>query len=228
LIVHAANPQTRLTSLESAASECTASSASLSRSLGDILKAVSTVPDQERTPLLQGELPVLRELATLLATKHAPVVVFGDVSAGKSAFLNTVLGANVLPSSNGACTRAVCEIFYADKPCLFTFQTPSIGSRDVASWFLNNSGGVKRKVKDFKDGKEMAKYLADRAFHRVRIGWPAPILKVGPRFRALSPFRGAVFDRLARRAVRRSLICPAATSLRRSRPTSLTSSRITR
>ncbi|RDD39490.1 hypothetical protein TrispH2_008777 [Trichoplax sp. H2] len=94
---------------------------------------------------------------------ECPILVAGEVSAGKSSLINLILGQSVLPVGHLHTTTCICELRYSTNPCLKSFiwnasekklepheETPINGTSDLMTE-IQKVMHLTSKKKDSKD-----------------------------------------------------------------------------
>lgn len=93
----------------------------LRQTIGDLKQ--ENLPKQEYTPLEELEQQALALLEALYELQHGThrvnVAVVGGFSAGKSSFINSLLGSKVCPVGVGATTSSITTFYYGDKTQIF-------------------------------------------------------------------------------------------------------------
>ncbi|KAH3734362.1 hypothetical protein DPMN_040801 [Dreissena polymorpha] len=105
-----------------------------------------------------------------LLNKTCTIVVTGETSAGKSSFLNLLLGENVLPSSLLCSTRRTCEIHSipTGSPCYFVV-TMDDGSSKLHNEYYGNKENMIKDLEECVTSK-------DTSLRKVDIYWHVPLL----------------------------------------------------
>eukprot|EP01087_Luapelamoeba_hula_P018705 TRINITY_DN6070_c0_g1_i8.p1 TRINITY_DN6070_c0_g1~~TRINITY_DN6070_c0_g1_i8.p1 ORF type:complete len:795 (+),score=117.70 TRINITY_DN6070_c0_g1_i8:169-2385(+) len=109
-----------------------------------------------------------------------PILILGDVSAGKSLFINLLLQMKLLPTTSRHCTPTICEIEYSKSHSITLFPH---AQRDVP---LNKIELLDKSPKDCHAELSLhlnkAKIIGTTKtspYSRVVLRWDAPILKHG-------------------------------------------------
>ena len=100
--------------------------------------------------------------------------VTGEVGAGKSTFLNLLIGSKILPSSLLACTSVICLLRNSDRKGYSVMETGS--GQQADTWFDEDASPdqLHAKLQDIICKKD--RNLSNCC--QVDIHWPIPILKV--------------------------------------------------
>ncbi|KAL8613030.1 hypothetical protein ACOMHN_008799 [Nucella lapillus] len=143
----------------------------LSPTLEHALRTDSTESDKTATLVQQ-----IKRRRHSLMTSECSVIVAGETNAGKSTFLNILLGMDVLPTSIFSCTAAVCVLRYS--PATFRVR---IHSRDGKQLF--------REFKDAQSTKTWLKTMAAMEdedtrekgldINSIHVDLPAAVLQCG-------------------------------------------------
>lgn len=75
---------------------------------------------------------------------EAEVSVIATMSSGKSTLLNAILGKEVLPSKNEACTATICRIKDVDGLENFRLRAETIDGKVISDWKEINSDDIKK------------------------------------------------------------------------------------
>ncbi|KAI8517838.1 hypothetical protein Bbelb_038550 [Branchiostoma belcheri] len=59
---------------------------------------------------------ILTDVQTQLHNDECPILVAGEISSGKSTFLNLLLGEDILPVAHASSTSTICEVKYGETP----------------------------------------------------------------------------------------------------------------
>eukprot|EP01114_Cavostelium_apophysatum_P010958 TRINITY_DN25118_c0_g1_i1.p1 TRINITY_DN25118_c0_g1~~TRINITY_DN25118_c0_g1_i1.p1 ORF type:complete len:966 (-),score=151.27 TRINITY_DN25118_c0_g1_i1:98-2950(-) len=126
----------------------------------------------QNLPFVQNVFKILLpKIKKSLNDKEFCILVFGDSNSGKSTFINSVLGDDLLPMSGGNCTLEITEVKFGDTEKLSTFDKDSNKEKEVP---LKNN--LKETLKNLLDPKIRAN---GPTYARVRVEIPNPILKSG-------------------------------------------------
>ncbi len=102
--------------------------------------------------------------------------VYGEKRTGKSTLINTLIGAQVLPNSDGAaCTVIRTIVDYGEKPCLHVYKT-NFERPDYEEYFSVENAKIiltKHLSGKVEDRDEQAQNFVARVF------WPSEFLKQG-------------------------------------------------
>ncbi|XP_019646382.1 PREDICTED: uncharacterized protein LOC109486917, partial [Branchiostoma belcheri] len=129
-----------------------------------------------------------------LDKEECRLLVAGETSAGKSTFLNLLLGKEILPVALESSTSTVCEVKYgATEQAVVHLREPTDQGQRQISIPLDGPDHEERR-------KELKGYIhvegADRdslklpPAEKIEIFWPLPLLQV--RHRSLSCFQGGI------------------------------------
>ncbi|MEG0235062.1 MAG: dynamin family protein [Cetobacterium sp.] len=75
---------------------------------------------------------------------EAEVSVIATMSSGKSTLLNAILGKEILPSKNEACTATICRIKDVDGLKNFRLRAETIDGKVISDWKEINSDDIKK------------------------------------------------------------------------------------
>lgn len=75
---------------------------------------------------------------------EAEVSVIATMSSGKSTLLNAILGKEILPSKNEACTATICRIKDVDGLENFRLRAETIDGKEISDWKEINSDDIKK------------------------------------------------------------------------------------
>ena len=116
---------------------------------------------------------------------HGPFFLLGETSAGKSCFINLLLGFDLLPYSTLSTTSTICEIKYGEQPKLVAHFSnkverngPPLKPKVVKLQREEDCGKTYRKQIDpyVNRKKDRDKGII---YDKVEIFWPHELLKVG-------------------------------------------------
>ncbi|XP_063436022.1 uncharacterized protein LOC134716985 isoform X2 [Mytilus trossulus] len=119
------------------------------------------------------------------------ILIAGDRVSGKSSFINLLLGKDILPTQQLACTATICEIRH------------SRNEEKEAVLYKKDDQGICRLdlVEDEKDDFKKLKYYIqeldeddDSPFEKIEIFWPAEILKLSDFLRTVVNSSDEIFD----------------------------------
>ncbi|KAL5022494.1 hypothetical protein ScPMuIL_001649 [Solemya velum] len=104
-------------------------------------------------------------------TLRSAILVLGETGAGKSSFINLLLGKDILPCALLSNTCVICEIEYGDRTSFSVFSHNSQSVLEVKTMhdFLS-------ETEFFQD---VARVVQDKSNMKVRITLPIDILKAG-------------------------------------------------
>ncbi|CAG2211962.1 unnamed protein product [Mytilus edulis] len=112
---------------------------------------------------------------------RCPVLVLGDTGAGKSSFINLLLGQEVFPCSLLSNTSVICEISYSELPYATLYPHEDEGDTVQPERISSES----ERMEDF-DFTRLSQLVQQRdeekkrsSFQKAEIGFPLPILKTG-------------------------------------------------
>ena len=145
---------------------------------------------------LSGEVQKLQKTAHQLDSDSFKTLIIGEFKRGKSAFINALLGQEVLPSYAIPCTAVINEIKYGpeEKAILhfanpFPESTPFKLARDVQKHIdAHRSDGEippmeipPGRLKEFvtipNPAKDQAESVFESPYKKVELFWPLPLLK---------------------------------------------------
>lgn len=98
----------------------------------------------------------LRNLQKRFSEQKLTILVAGEMKVGKSTFINTLLGVNILATANGVCTNVPTKIVYGDKEKILVhfvresdkaIREPEIITRDKIEEFSTESANKENKNK---------------------------------------------------------------------------------
>jgi len=119
---------------------------------------------------------LVRDLITRLESERLRVLVIGRFSAGKSTFINALLGSAILPSSPAPTTGVLCEIRWADEAHkkATLFPKPNMGADGGSEPFEIEIHDLQKELAqyvkiDFRDSAATSKY------RKLELEWPLPL-----------------------------------------------------
>jgi GTP-binding protein EngB required for normal cell division len=111
----------------------------------------------------------LSELSTRLKTENLRVLVMGEFNSGKSTFVNSLLGARILPDSVLPATAVITEVRYADESGkrITLFPKPGKWEAGDKPFNIGLSDFQKYTSIQHRDGS-----IAPNPFARAEVYWP--------------------------------------------------------
>ena len=95
--------------------------------------------------------------------KVYPILVVSTMSSGKSTLINALVGTDLLPSKNAACTAKVVAILNNDKKSQFEMYV-----LDSNGYYSHIEKVTKKIVADFNKSKEYSEMIIEGAIHGIR------------------------------------------------------------
>jgi GTPase SAR1 family protein len=144
---------------------------------------------------LKSEAGALKDNQERLSSDAFKVLVVGEFKRGKSTFINTLLGEEVLPAYSIPCTAVINEIKYSEeKKAVLHFSNPLPKSlpglaKDVQEHIKKDKGKASvppmdipvDRIEEFvvipDPGKDQAESIAESPFSLVEIFWPIDLCK---------------------------------------------------
>ncbi|OWF56275.1 uncharacterized protein LOC110449424 isoform X2 [Mizuhopecten yessoensis] len=148
----------------------------------EVIDHYKKLPEQHRRDLDQffkGIVEAVKQKKGELASSDCAILVAGETSAGKSSFINLLLGTELLPTSDLQCTNTICEIRYSrDGNKYAVLHHRSIGSqkRKPETIDLERGKGINVLTKVVT---ELDEDTEESPYSRVEIFWPIEILESG-------------------------------------------------
>ncbi|KAJ8301906.1 hypothetical protein KUTeg_020893 [Tegillarca granosa] len=139
------------------------------------------LPTQHQADLdgvFQNLVQMIERKTNELKTRECTILVAGETGAGKSSFINLLLGTSILPTANLPCTSTICEI----RTC------PDVGKSAVLTYKLTEDGEhMTPKVLDLHTAtglkqladciQETDEYFGESPYEKIEINWPFSILQ---------------------------------------------------
>lgn len=136
----------------------------------------------------------IEELCKKLETDSFKIQVIGTFKNGKSTFINSILGDEVLPAYASPCTAVINEVKYGDeKKAVLYFKNPlpdeipeSIPQKareHIAKYKGDNVPPIEIPENEIEDyavipiGKEPKEMLMESPYDRIELYWPLELLK---------------------------------------------------
>lgn len=103
----------------------------------------------------------------------------GETGAGKTSFINLLLGTSILPTASLPCTATICELRTcqdARKSAILTFRVTDNGTRmQPKTLDLQTATGLRELAECIG---ETDPYYGESPYDKIQINWPFPILQV--------------------------------------------------
>ncbi|XP_033739946.1 tyrosine-protein kinase Fer-like isoform X2 [Pecten maximus] len=154
----------------------------LSDKYDEVVEYYKKLPEQHRRDLDQffkGIVETVKTKKGELASSDCAILVAGETSAGKSSFINLLLGKDLLPTSDLQCTTSICEIRYSQsgkKYAVLHHRSIDKQKRRPETIDLEHDKGIDvlSKVVIELDGE-----TDESPYSRVEIFWPIDTLESG-------------------------------------------------
>ncbi|XP_069125049.1 uncharacterized protein [Argopecten irradians] len=154
----------------------------LSEKYDETVEYYKKLPDQHRRDLDQffkGIVDTVKQKKNELVKSDCTILVAGETSAGKSSFINLLLGTDLLPTSDLQCTSTICEIRYSQdgkRYAVLHHRSVDRQKRRPENIDLEHGDGVEILSKVIKKVDEDTE---ESPYSRVEIFWPIDILESG-------------------------------------------------
>ncbi|KAI8483945.1 hypothetical protein Bbelb_383350 [Branchiostoma belcheri] len=124
---------------------------------------------------------ILGEVQDHLSKDDCPILVAGETSAGKSMFLNLLLGDNILPVAHLSSTSTICEVKYGETRRAVVHlreADPETGSHRVTLSLSTDPEECQQQLEPYIHLKTTERETLPKA-NKIEIFWPLAFLKGG-------------------------------------------------
>ncbi|XP_078703852.1 uncharacterized protein LOC144928941 [Branchiostoma floridae x Branchiostoma belcheri] len=124
---------------------------------------------------------ILEEVKGHLSKDDCPILVAGETSAGKSRFLNLLLGVDILPVAHMGSTSTICEVKYGETRRAVVHlreADPDTGSDLVTLTLSSDPEECRQQLEPYIHLKTTARDTLPKA-NKIEIFWPLAFLKGG-------------------------------------------------